>query len=150
MIVYRFTPEKYCEELNGEGAAKFGGRWNSKGRPVTYTSFSISLSLVELLVHSAGYNEILANRLTLIEVPDKHSTEILSGRLKPNWQLDESYSKYIGDEFLSSGSHLLLKVPSAIIPEESNILINPRHKDFSKVKISAIKKFHFDTRLFKN
>jgi RES domain-containing protein len=150
MILYRFSPERYSMDLSGEGAKRFGGRWNSKRIPVVYTSSQISLSLLELLIHSISYNEIINNRLTIIEVPDKSFTEIDVKSLKTGWQADDNYSKYIGDQFLSSLSHLLLKVPSAIIPVEFNFLINPNHKDFSKVKIYSADPFSFDIRLFKN
>jgi len=132
MILYRFSPERYSMDLSGEGAKRFGGRWNSKRIPVVYTSSQISLSLLELLIHSISYNEI----------------DVKS--LKIGWQADDKYSKYLGDQFLSSLSHLLLKVPSAVIPIEFNFLINPHHKDFSKVKIYSTDLFSFDIRLFKN
>ena len=83
----------------------------------------------------------------VIETSVNHFTDVK--QLKKDWQHDEDYSKYIGDEFLRSSSHLLLRVPSVIIPEEYNILINPLHKDFNKVKIKTSYPFHFDVRLFK-
>ena len=150
MILYRFSAERYSMDLSGEGAKRFGGRWNSKRIPVVYTSAQVSLSLLELLIHSISYNEIIGNRLTIIEVPDKSFAEIDIKSLKTGWQADDTYSKYIGDQFLSSLSHLLLKVPSAVIPIEFNFLINPRHKDFSKVKVYSADPFSFDLRLFKN
>ena len=149
MIVYRFSRERFSNDLSGEGALRFGGRWNNKGLPVIYTSLTISLSLLELLIHSAAYDQIVSNRLTIIEVPDKSLAEVSAGRLKKNWQSDENYSRFMGDQFLSTKTTLLLKVPSAIIPAESNILINPKHKDASKVKIHSIQKFSFDNRMFK-
>jgi RES domain-containing protein len=148
MILYRFSPEQFSSDISGEGARRFGGRWNSKGRPVVYTSLSISLSLLELLIHSISHDEIIRNYLTIIEAPDDRITEVPLSTLKKNWTSDEDFTKYLGDEFLQS-DFLLMKVPSAIIPRESNLLINPSHRDFKKVKIKTAERFMFDARLFK-
>ncbi len=150
MILYRFSPDKYAADLSGEGSKRFGGRWNSKGMPVVYTSAAISLALIELFIHSISYHDIMDNRLAILEVPDKSVTEIKVKSLKTGWQADAAYTKYMGDQFLSSGVHLLLKVPSAIIPEESNFLINPEHMDAGRITIQSIQPFSFDTRLFKD
>ena len=149
MIVYRFCRPQY-DALSGEGARLFGGRWNSKGKSAVYTSLTISLSLLELLIHAVSYDEILINNLAVIELPEDNISEISVSQLKASWQEDENYSKYIGDEFLSSQTTLILKVPSVIIAEENNILINPKHKDFKKIKIKSANHFKFDARLFKS
>jgi RES domain-containing protein len=149
MILYRFSPEQYSKDISGEGSRRFGGRWNSKGNPVVYTSLTISLSLLELLIHSISYNEIIKNHLTLIEVPEVKPVEIKLSLLKNNWVGEETYTKSIGDAYLLDKDHLLLQVPSAIIPTENNILINPLHPDFKKVKIKKTERFMFDARLFK-
>lgn len=148
MILYRFSPEQFSRDISGEGAKRFGGRWNSKGKPIVYTSLHISLSLLELLIHNASYDEIIRNYLTAIEVPEGKVTEVTLQTLKKNWLKDEDFTRYIGDEFLQS-EFLLMKVPSAIIPQEHNMLINPLHRDFKKVKIKTAERFMFDTRLFK-
>ncbi len=148
MILYRFSPRIFSRDLSGEGARRFGGRWNSKGIPVVYTSSTISLSLLELLIHNSSYDEINTNHLTIIQVPDQ-VVAIDNAQLKKEWIQDEAYTRFIGDEFLRTRSSLLLKVPSAIITEESNILLNPKHRDFKKVQIQSAKVFHFDSRLFK-
>ncbi|GAC1440838.1 MAG: RES family NAD+ phosphorylase [Sediminibacterium sp.] len=149
MILYRFTPYIFSKELNGKGAGRYGGRWNSIGLPVVYTSMTISLALLELLIHNASYDEIRTNYLTVLEVPDNNIKEVNFSQLKNDWIKDESYSRFIGDEFLRNQPSLLLKVPSAIIPEESNVLLNPRHPDFKKAQIRTAAEFYFDSRLFK-
>ncbi len=150
MIVYRFSHYKYSKELNGEGASLFGGRWNSKGVPVVYTSFTISLALLELLIHAVSYDELSNTRLTYIEIPEKSIKTLDTKQLKQHWIDDIDYTRFMGDEFITSASSLLLSIPSAIIPEENNILINPKHPHFSKVKIREVKQFRFDARLFKH
>ena len=150
ITLYRFAHEKYSDDLSGEGARLYGARWNSKGYPVVYTSTTISLSLLELFIHKASYDEILSNFLMTIEISgDIEIPEIKLSKLKEDWSTDEGNTRWIGDEFLKSASSLLLKVPSAIIPEETNVLINPRHKDFKKVKVKTARRFDFDARLFK-
>jgi RES domain-containing protein len=147
-MLYRFSPEQFSRDISGEGARRFGGRWNSKGNPIVYSSLTISLSLLELLIHNASYDEIAVNHLTTIEVPDVDIKEISNSTLKKTWARDEDFTKYLGDEFIRS-NYLLMQVPSAIIHEENNMLINPRHPDFKKVKIKKTERFMFDARLFK-
>ena len=149
MTLYRFSNKNYGVDLNGEGARFNGGRWNSKGFSVVYTSLTISLSLLELVIHSASYEEIESNLLMKIEIPDNFALSLADLTLKANWPDYPGYSRFIGDSFLRSKKSLLLKVPSAIIPEEYNVLINPLHPDIKKVKIIDASLFQFDTRLFK-
>lgn len=149
MIVYRFARSAFSTDLSGEGARLYGGRWNSRGAAVLYTSGSISLSLIELLMHSASYDEILVNQLMVIDTGTDECATLDHGQLKKGWQNDVEYSRFIGDGFLSQQQSLLLKVPSVAIPEEFNYLINPLHKAFKKVKLRTVRTFSFDARLFK-
>ena len=149
MILYRFVNKNYGADTSGEGARLKGGRWNSKGFPVIYTSTTISLSLLELVIHSTSYEEIQTNLLMKIDIPDSFTASLTDLSLKPDWTDDPDYSRFIGDSFLKSKKSLLLKVPSAIIPEEYNILINPLHPDSKKIKIIKASPFQFDSRIFK-
>jgi RES domain-containing protein len=150
MILYRFTADQYKDDISGEGARLFGGRWNSKGNAVLYTSLTISLAMLELLIHSNDYNQIKSSVLVTLEAPDVVPAKIPGAALRKNWQSDIDYCRDIGDAFLSSKKSLLLKVPSAIVPEEYNMMINPAHPDFKKVAILSGTKFDFDARMFKN
>lgn len=149
MTLYRFAKQIYSNDISGTGAKKLGGRWNSPGLPVVYTSCTISLSLLELLVYHSAYEEIRVNILMRIEIPDIPAPSLTHKSLKQNWQKDIDYSRFIGNEFLKSKKSLLLKVPSVIIPEEYNVLLNPSHPDFKKVKVIKASPFQFDARLFK-
>jgi RES domain-containing protein len=149
MILYRFTHPEFTHDLSGEGARRFGGRWNNRGNSVVYTSLSISLALLELLIHHASYDEITSNQLIIIETQNDQHKELSVARLKGDWYNDEEYSKSIGDDFLTSNSSLIFKVPSVIVPGEFNVLINPNHRDSNKVKIMEVRTFRFDVRLFK-
>ena len=149
MILFRFSPKEFVNEINGEGAKQRGGRWNSVGLPVLYTSTAISLALLELFTYNASYEELKNNYLAKIEVPEILAANTTLISVKKNWLKDIGYTRYIGDSFLSEKKSLLLKVPSAIIPDEYNVLINPLHKDISKIKIISASSFQFDNRLFK-
>ena len=149
MMLFRFSPEQFSNEINGEGARQRGGRWNSVGLPVVYTSITISLSLLELLIYNVSYEELKNNYLMKIEVPEVLAGNMTRISVKKQWQKDIGYSRFIGDSFLTAKKSLLLKVPSAIIPEEYNVIINPLHPDIKKIKIATASPFQFDSRLFK-
>ena len=149
MILFRFSPEQFSGDITGEGAKQRGGRWNSVGQPAVYTSTTISLSLLELLIYNATYEEMRNNYLMKIEVFEHPVTHTFQDGLRQQWWDDTDYTRFIGDSFLMAKKSLLLKVPSAIIPEEHNVLINPLHPDMKKVKIIKASLFQFDSRLFK-
>ncbi len=149
MIVYRLATETYKNDLSGNGAKLFGGRWNSVGLPVLYTTENISLAVLEILVRTDTYTIPLTYHLIKIDIPDSiQPLSITSAKLKKEWKDDLGYTQWMGDEFIKSNEILLLKVPSAVVDEENNFIINSRHSDFNKVKSIAVKKFLFDKRLF--
>jgi RES domain-containing protein len=149
MIVYRITNSRYKDDISGSGAKIRGARWNIAGTSMLYTAENISLSTLELLVH-IGFGDIQDfYHLLLISIPDDAALkEIQPGKLKVNWQEDEDYTSFMGTAFLRDNQNLILKVPSAIISEEHNYLINPNHPDFNKVKIKKSRPFIFDKRLY--
>ena len=150
ITVYRFAPIQFANDLSGEGAKLFGGRWNSQGLPAVYCSFTISLALVELFIHKRTYEEIKVNQLMEIEVDSTIPSVIDYKKLKLNWQNDENYCQFMGNEFLSGKNQVALKVPSAVIEQEMNLVLNPLSKDFyKKIKIKQVTAFSFDNRLFK-
>jgi RES domain-containing protein len=149
MIVYRFAAEQYREDITGNGARLFGGRWNSKGIPVLYTSNHISLSVLELLVHNKNYSSFKDPFLVSISIPDNIVPVVAAAeKLAAGWNNNLEYSRWIGDQFLSVNSSLVLRVPSSIIAQEHNFLVNPLHPGFKKVKIIAAALFELDKRLF--
>jgi len=148
MIVYRITNSLYKDDISGSGAKIKGARWNMPGISMLYTAGSISLSALELLVH-ISFNDIQNfYHLLTISIPDDAAKEISADKLKTDWQEDEDYTAFMGTGFLRNNTNLILKVPSAIITEEHNYLINPGHADFKKVKIKRSKQFIFDKRLY--
>jgi RES domain-containing protein len=149
MIIYRFTNTKYQDDYSGTGAKLFGGRWNEPGIAAIYSSSSISLSLLEVLVNATTIKKLKSLALVRIEIPKSIESDVQKlSKLKTSWYNDFDYTRFIGTQFLQSGEHLLLECPSAVVNEEMNYLINPSHKDFKKLKISS-DNFKFDDRLFK-
>jgi len=150
MIVYRFSHPKYAHDISGAGAKLKGGRWNTIGLPLLYTSESVSLSLLEVLANANTLKELRLLQLVEIEVPSNASLhQLYLSQLKNEWWKDFEYSKWIGSEIIKENKVLLIKCPSAIVEMESNYLINPLHSSFKKIGINVIKDFRFDDRLFK-
>ncbi len=152
MKVYRWIKEKYKDDLTGKGAEKAGGRWNSKGQAMLYTSESRSLCTAEIAVHTPLGNIPLDYFLITIEIPDTidiNELEIVD--LPIDWKAipHSNSTQLIGDKFLEDGKYLLMKVPSVVVQGDFNFLINPAHKLFSKISIFKTEQFEFDERLFK-
>lgn len=149
MIVYRLTNGEFINDLSGIGSKLYGGRWNSVGLPALYVTEYISLAVLEILVHVKSYRHPLDYHLVAIEIPEPGNLVTIDLRkLKSNWKDDIAYGQFIGDEFLSARQSLVLKVPSSIIDQENNFMINPLHPDAGKIKIRSSKNFIFDKRLF--
>ena len=149
MILYRIGDCNYVNDLSGTGTRIFGGRWSSKGKPGVYLASSRALAVLEVLVHLQPLfipdNFCLAE----IEVPEDSIEQANTGNLPPNWK-DVSPPveiKEIGDNFLRDKKHLMLQLPSAIVPAEFNFLVNPMHKDMQKIKVIKQEAFSFDERL---
>ena len=147
MIVYRICNESYKDDISGNGAAINGSRWNSKNIRMLYTGQYISLSILESLVHLREIDLPEKQFLLMIEVPDIEFQEIRVSKLMEKWQKHISYTQWIGDQFIIANQSLILKVPSAIVPQENNFLMNTLHKDFKKVKIISSELLKIDKRL---
>ncbi|TFF34981.1 RES family NAD+ phosphorylase [Mucilaginibacter psychrotolerans] len=149
MILYRIANCKYINSLDGIGARQFGARWNSKGNAVVYLASSRALSVLEVLVHLQPLFTPNGFCVADIEVPDDKILTLDIKSLPANWkELDSSPElKKIGDDFLKNGEYLMLKVPSAIVEQEHNYMLNPSHPDTTKVKIINKRPFNFDERL---
>lgn len=149
MIVYRLAIDMYKDDLSGTGAKLQGGRWNSTGHAVLYTTENISLAVLEILVRADVENIPLTYHLLKINVPEDNMPVVITkSKLKDGWKSDLGLTQWLGTAFIKAGEALLLKVPSAIVDEEHNFILNPKHPRFKNVKIVAIKKFDFDKRLF--
>ena len=151
MIVYRLSKSKFAADLSGKGAEKAGGRWNSKGTAMVYTSASRALCTTEIAVHTPLGNLPQDYMLVTIEIPD--TTPILEfslDELPPDWKsIPHAHStQVIGDNFVAEGLYSVLKVPSVVVQDEFNYLLNPLHPAAREVVIRGIEPFNFDERLF--
>ena len=122
---------------DGEGARLYGGRWNYAGTAVVYTSASLALAALELFVH--------------IDVDLLPNETVKAASLPRNWRRYPALEslKDIGTNWAARGSTAILTVPSAIIPEEQNYLLNPAHRGFKQVRLRRSIPFHFDPRMWK-
>jgi RES domain-containing protein len=148
MILYRITNAKYADDLSGNGARLYGGRWNTEGKPMVYLASSRSLAVLESLAHIVATNIPDDFVLLSIEAPGDF-LEVPENVLPDNWNEypEQHILKQIGNSFLQRNEHLLLKVPSALVPEEFNYLMNPLHPKAAKVKVINKAPFNFDERL---
>ena len=144
-IVWRLSNGRY-PPLDGEGARLAGGRWNSIGRSVVYTSESLALCLAEALVHIPGALPLGYVRFK-IYVPDDTIEVVDITSLKKGWQDDLGYTRKLGDKWLSDTRSLALAVPSVLLPESTNVALNPIHPRAADLRIIEQSPFSFDPRL---
>ncbi len=150
MIVYRITGKKHSDDLSGSGVAMYGGRWNKRGTPVIYAGESKEIALLETIVHTPL---MIFPKLDIIilEIPDDSLTTIAIDMLPSNWASCPAPTvlSEIGEDWVNESKTIALKVPSCIIHSAHNIILNCRHKEFSKVRLVDKKNFKFDSRLIK-
>ena len=154
MRVYRISKRQYHHHLSGEGARLAGGRWNSKGIPIVYTSSSIAPATLEVMVH---FNlKYVPDDLVLVEIDVPDDLSINTVTIK---SLPEDWGEYpfsgtccdIGDQWYQGLKSPFLQVPSAIIKNEfeCNYLLNPLLPDFNNVSLKSVTSYAFDQRLIR-
>ena len=148
---YRLVKKKWSKQaFDGEGARRYGGRWNSKGKRCLYLASSPSLALLEIMVHLDDYSLLSDYALYQMEIPDSSLLELNLDSLPQDWDADPAplTTAQIGDEWLLSHASSALYVPSTIVPIEHNILINPEHPQYPET-LASIKEIDFsaDSRL---
>jgi len=150
MFVYRITQEEFANDLSGEGARLFGGRWNPKGYPVLYTSAYKSLAALEVLVHIRKTKPPPVFKIITLQIPSNSIYELNFESYEAlKWDDNKpSELQKIGKKWLEEAKHLVMKVPSRLIQSESNYLINPKHIKMKMVKITEKEYFSFDERFF--
>jgi RES domain-containing protein len=150
MIVYRIAKKPYIHDLSGEGSRLYGGRWNKKGTSLLYTSENRSLATVEYLVHLPMPLIPRDICIAAIEVPEEAPCYILQEKdLPSHWASYPPPIKLsrIIEELLDGNRFLSIKVPSAVVEDEYNILLNPGHQRYQEVDIKDVRDYHFDERL---
>lgn len=150
MDVFRIGREKYIRDLSGEGARLYGGRWNRRGIPLLYTSQHRSLAALEVLVHTTIHEIPHDLMLLTLSVPDDLEMQSSHAEnLTASWR-DYPAPQFLVDmglEWAELNKSALFRVPSVVIPQEWNILINPLHEELKRVEIADIQPFSFDGRL---
>jgi RES domain-containing protein len=150
MHLWRISSRRH-HLLDGEGARLAGGRWKAPGRPVVYTSAQAALAVLEKLVWVDPEDIPDDLRLFQIELPDDIVPRVVEpDQLPKSWQqIGCPECAELGDHWLDSGTSLALSVPSAILPEERNVLLNPRHPDTHRLHILRTRSFTFEPRLLR-
>lgn len=135
--------------FDGEGAFLHGGRWNLPGIRVVYVASSLALAALEILVHIEDGYDLLSVRYVAIGVRFDRSLVTTPRKLPRRWREDppSATSASVGDALVKAGSSAVLRVPSAVVPSESNYLLNPAHRDFTRVRIAKPTQFAFPPRL---
>jgi RES domain-containing protein len=149
MEVYRVGATKYAGDLSGEGAKLFGGRWNHKTVPCIYTSQSRALATLEYTVN-INIDEIpRALSITTFDIPQSEIRLISEDKLPGNWKETPapSSTKDFGTALLKSSNSVVYKIPSCVMNEEFNFLLNPLHPQHKLFKIIEIKDFIYDVRI---
>jgi RES domain-containing protein len=149
--VYRILRKPYSKKpLDGEGAYRFGGRWSSQGTRLAYTSEHLSLAMLEYLVHVDPDDPPDDLVVVAADIPaDVSRTPVSLKKLPAHWRQSPPPPELaaIGDEHVRRARTAILVVPSALSPAESNWLINPRHADFSRIRVRAPEPFQYDSRV---
>jgi RES domain-containing protein len=150
LLVYNIRKEKYASKLTASGVAN---RWNLDNQYIIYSASSRALATLELVVHKSAIAVNLDYKVLVIElnVTEKDIFTLDNKLLPQNWKSMAAYYQLqkIGSIWYQSKKELLMKVPSAVIPQEFNYLINTQHPDFiKKVKLKTLENFAWDERLF--
>lgn len=151
LSVWRLTTARFAKSaFAGDGARLYGGRWNRKGVPLVYTAATQSLAMLEMLVQ----DEPLRARYVMIEarIPSSVKIERLKAEdLPPDWRsiTAREQLRTIGTDWATKRTAAVLAVPSAVIPAESNYLLNPLHRDFRRIRVGNPQRFETDLRLIK-
>lgn len=152
MKVYRIAKTRYVDDMSGSGARIFGGRWNHKGTGVIYTSENRALATVEYLVHVPLSIAPASLSLVTLQIPDEMILqEIAVSDLPNNWREYPAPTRLaeLGTNWATRNESLLLRVPSVVVDQEFNILLNPLHPDIKRVSIFRVESYAFDKRLFR-
>lgn len=147
---WRIVKKRHADSaFDGEGARRYGGRWNSPGTPVVYVSDSRALSLLEVLTGLRSVKPIQSYVLIPVTFDDSLVLAVQPEELPDDWRQSppRPSTQRIGDDWVDRKTSAMLRLPSAIVPEECNYLLNPNHPDFLKLQIGEPRDFTIDSRL---
>jgi RES domain-containing protein len=148
ITAHRISHQQFIKDLEGTGAKKFGGRWNPQGVACLYCSANLSLAVLEKLVHAQGRSDLINLATVAFIIP---ATSLLYTidvkKLQKDWLTNVAYTQWMGKQILEDSSYAGFIVPSIIVEEEKNIVLNPLSPDFSKIAVKPAKAFSLDSRL---
>lgn len=148
---YRIVKKKFSSAVfDGEGAKRYGGRWNNKGQSCVYCASSESLAILEILVHIKSQEILSHYSLFKLEIPETEIVQLDHRSLPINWRSEPAppETAAIGDQWLKGSAGLVLAVPSAIVSREWNYILNTQHVDYKNlVSTAETLEFEFDQRL---
>lgn len=147
---WRIVKRRYAHTaFDGEGARAYGGRWNGPGRPVIYVSESRALATLEVLAGLKTSVVVPAYVLIRVDFDEALVKHVDPNDLGTDWRASPptSATQRIGDEWLDEATSSALRVPSAVVPDEFNYLLNPRHSDFGTLRVGTPEELYLDPRL---
>lgn len=144
MILWRIS--RFID-LKGLGGMRSSGRWNEAGLPIVYLAESPAGALLEVCVHTSSNDVPPTYTLLRVEGPDTEFPSISEESLPPDWTIKPEITRELGDKWLHERATVLLRVPSAIVPQTSNYILNPLHPDASRFNITQIYQYPFDLRI---
>ncbi len=150
---WRIVHQKYtASAFDGEGARRVGGRFNSIGTPVVYCADSLALAVLEVLVHLPSYRSIGQRVAYPLSFDETLVTDAAISDLPRDWRRSPPgrTTQAIGDDWVRSASTAVLRLPSVIVLQESNYILNPHHLDFDEIEIGPIQTIDIDPRLLKS
>lgn len=150
LSAWRIVQARYSgRAFSGEGARLYGGRWNSPGVPMVYTAQSRALAALELLVHLEAPLLLAGFLFFEVRFDERHVTALPVEQLPAVWRSDPVpvATQQLGDHWARSAASPVLRLPSVLIPEEFNYLLNPLHTAFNSLEVRDPVPFAFDSRL---
>jgi RES domain-containing protein len=152
MQIWRICRARFAgEAFSGLGARRFGGRWNTPGIPMVYSSFSLALAAMELFVHLEPNQQPDDLVAIAAQLPKgEPALRLGANELPPRWWTDDFEPlRAIGDRWIHEGKSLALEVPSVALRMERNVLVNPLHPAMAEIKVEEPQPFQFDARMFR-
>ncbi|MEM6791165.1 MAG: RES domain-containing protein [Myxococcota bacterium] len=148
---WRFCDRRWAPTpLSGEGARRYGGRWNGRGTAIAYTAESRALAILEVLAHTTAQDAPTTHVAIEVTIPGALVVTLDAATLPSNWRAypaPPALARF-GDEWVREGASAVLGVPSSLVPAERNYLINPHHPDAGAIVTGPPEPVVYDPRLF--
>lgn len=151
MRVWRMSHPRWTDDaFSGEGSRRAGRRWNPKGWPVVYCADSLALAMLEVLVHLTEESRGIAYHAFPVDLPNDRIRTFPDPDLPADWRQEPipASTQAIGEAWLREGATLALRVPSVVVPAETNVALNPHHPDFERITIGDPQRVGFDARIW--